>query len=402
MSTDTIELPDMAATFNQTLSELSKNGNEGEAKQEVKADAPKAEPSNDQPKDTSKESQTKTTDTSAETKTAKKKSALDAALDEVPTSEPVDEVQQLLESKDPNWTKARETMKKQSEELKALRETSKKSSEPDPQISERIKAIESEREQLKAENAKLRDSIVALDVKYDPEFQGKYIQGRDKLISQAAAKVESAGGDKQAFLDAMEMTGNKRSMALRDILSSIEGYEKGAIETRLGQIDVLEEEMGEVLSNSQQSLEQIRHKRELEQRDSESRVAALKDSMFERVSKELQKNGYFRQSPQDAEGAQEYNNGLSEDLKNARSLVDAPAEDIVVASLKAARFDRITTHLKTERDAAMKEVEQLRAELAGYHGSEPGFRGGVKSKDAQPYDLPMDQLFNAALKGNAI
>lgn len=405
MDANTIELPDMAATFNQTLSELSANKTETptEAPKEIAKEAPKevAKETN-----TSKESQPESkTDASPETKTARKKSALDAALEEPVQSEAPSESEQpqVWTDKDLNLSKAREALKKQSEELKSLRELSKKASEPDPKISEKLKSFESEAAKLREENAKLRDSIVALDVKYDPEFQTKFVQGRDKLVNQAAAKVEAAGGDRQAFMDAMEMTGNKRNLALKEILQGVEDWERGAIIDRLGKIDSLEEEMSEVLSNSQQSFEEIRRKRTIEQQHSEQEVAAFKDSKFEEISKRIQKeSGFFRSAPSDSEGADEYNSGLTEDLKAARSLIDGTADDVVVASLKAARFDRITSHLIGERDSARQEADQLREELAKYHGSEPGFRGGSKEGKKEAYDIPMDQLFHAALSGKQI
>src|SRR5882757_6101318 len=127
-------LNEMSEIFNKTL-----NGEEAAVTEPVVAEPVKTEPV----KETQKQSETKKSEASKseaskqekkepakeekkaelvkeEAKPAKKKSAADAVLaDEPVKAEPVeDEVEKLAADPNPNWDKARETMRKQSAQLK--------------------------------------------------------------------------------------------------------------------------------------------------------------------------------------------------------------------------------------------------------------------------------------------
>jgi len=172
-------------------------------------------------------------------KTAKKKSALDAALSDEPAADKpvVDEVSALIESKYPNWDKARATLREQSTKLKEYEAKLSKANEPPPEVLSKLKTIEAEATKLKEENAKLRDAIVAVDIRLEPEFQAKYVEGRERQVASLATRIEQAGGSKDAFLAAMDLPLSKRGKAIDAALENIEsGRDKAAIEAKLGSL----------------------------------------------------------------------------------------------------------------------------------------------------------------------
>lgn len=337
-------------------------------------------------------------------KPAKKKSALDAALSEetpIETKPELDEAQQILESKDPNWTKANEVIRKQLDELKVLRETAKKSAEPPPEVVQKLKSQDAELTQLREQNAKLRDSIVALDVRYEPEFQAKYVAGREKQVSSVAARVKAAGGDADAFSAAMELSLDKRAKALDAALQGIESpRELATINTKLGQIEVLDEERDARLSDPQQSFAQMQQQREVAASEHEAQVQQFKAATFDKIAKKLQKESpLFRPAPVDSEGAEEFNADLRSDMERAIELAgEVSPEDATMAAYKARRFDTITKYMMKEAKAKDARISELEGTLAKFEGAEPGYRGGKKPTGRAPHEVPLEEAFFGELR----
>jgi len=104
-------------------------------------------------------------------------------------------------------------------------------------------------------------------VKYDPKHREKYIDGRAKLIEKAALRVKAAGGNDTAFREAMELSGDRRVALLKEALCDItEDYMRTPITTLLGQVEVLEDERDEMMSDPQKSWETLKQQRQLEAR----------------------------------------------------------------------------------------------------------------------------------------
>lgn len=338
-----------------------------------------------------------------------KRSAIDAALsDDAPVEvkkEPeVDEVAQLLETKDPNWTKARETLKRQSEELKTFRE---KKPEIPPDVAEQLKAakeLKAERDRLAEENAKYRDAIVEVDVRYEPEFRAKHVVGRGKSVDSLAQRIKEYGGDAEAFVSAMEMPLEKRNKALDAALAGIESpRELTTINTKLAQIELLDEERDALLSNVHQTAEQRARQREMQAQEADARAQELKDATFEKFSREMPKlSKLMRQVPDDAEGAKEFNEALQKDFQEARRLIDPIThEEAMTAAFKAARYDSVEKEFLKYRETAGARISELESALAKMEGADPGFRGGGKPPAKADHEVPLLEAFNKALTGQA-
>lgn len=387
-------LPSLESAFSAELTKVkaAESGTpDPEKKEETKQPDPKAEKT---------DTKAETKQQEAKTDTGKKRSALDAALaDDAPVAEVKDEVTQLLESKDPNWDKARETMKRQSEELKTLRETTKKAAEPAPEIAAELKTLREERERLKKENDDYRDSVMAIDVKLDPSYQQK-IRVRDSEVERIASYVKDAGGNAQEFLDAMDLPITKRGKHLDAILEAIESTRvRNSIEARLAKIDLTDEELETQVNQPHKSYDDLMRQRQVAEQKHAQEVEAFKAATYERVTKELPKvSKFMRPAPEDAEGASEYNAQLQADLQRAPKLLSVPPEEATLLTFKASRYDTLEK-IASERfskDAA--RIAELEAAVARFEGGEIGFRGNGKATQKADHEINIVDAYNAALK----
>lgn len=330
----------------------------------------------------------------------KGKSALDAILgDETAEAAPEpDEVTKLIESKDPNWDKARETMKTQSARIKEFEAKLAKPELPANVAAELAasKELKAQNDKLNAENAKMRDSIMALDVRFDPAVQEK-IQGREGSVAKLAASLKDAGADADLFVEAMALPIAKRGKHIDAILEGIESSRtRSIIERKLADIEVMDEQLDEMVSQPHKSFEELKQQREIQAREHEAKVEQFKQATFEKVQRELPKlSKLMRPAPADSEGAKEYNETLQADLAKAPALLEVEPEKAAQAAYMAARYPTVEK-LYIEGRAKIAELEAYVAKL---EGAEPGHRGGGKDKPKQDYERPLGDVFTELLEG---
>lgn len=379
-------LPDMGSTFTAALAQ-NKAAENGDQPVQVEAKAPVKEAGKDLPLAAKVEAP------------AKKKSALESALSEDAPVEAVvvDESAKVFEASEPskdNWAKARDTFKKQSEELKVLRETSKKASEPPPEILSELKTLKEERAKLKEDNDRMRDNIVALDVRFDPSVQDK-MQAREKSVSKLSETIKENGADAQAFIDAMALPVNKRASAIDGILENITSSRaRTTIETKLAQIELADEQLEEQLSNPHKTFEELKQQREIEAKARQEHADKFKAATFEKVERDLPKlSKLMKAVPADVEGADEFNADLQKDLARAPQLLDVSPEEAVQQCYKAARYDSVEKLLVKSQG----RISELETALAKYEGAEPGFRGGGKPAAKADWERPAGEVYNEAL-----
>lgn len=403
MSAETLEAPSTAAAASAELPDLSgafADAMKGlEARETPQAKAPVEKPAAKAPE--VKAPETKVEKPAEVAPVAKKpKSALDAALaddvsDEVVT-EPVDEVTKLIESKDPNWDKARPVMKAQSVRIKELEAKLAKPELPSDVTSQlaQAKELKAQFDQIKAENDKLRDSVIALDVRFDPAVQEK-IQIRDGKASKLSADIKEAGADAAAFDEAMALPLAKRGKYLDSILEGIESPRtRATVERKLAEIEVMDEQLDEQLSKPHKSFEELKHQRTLAEQQHMEQVERFKTATFEKVHRELPKlSKLMRPVPADTEGADEYNTTLAADLSKAPSLLEVEPEQAAQAAYKAARYDTVEKLYVKSR----AEVAELREYVAKLEGAEPGFRGNGKPQVKADYEKPLGDAWQEAM-----
>lgn len=406
MSTATAEPPVAPSTAATTAAELPDlSGAFADAMKGLEA---KETPTPQGEKPTVKAPETKAPDAKVEkspavTETKKPKSALDAALsDDAPTevvAEPVDEVAELIKSEEPNkdnWKKTREVLKQQSTKLKEYEAKLAKPELPADvavQLSQ-AKEMKAQMEQLKAENAKMKDNILALDVRFDPSVQEK-IAARDNGVAKLAATLKDAGADSAAFEEAMAMPLAKRGKYLDAILEGIESARtRATVERKLAEIEVTDEQLDEQLSKPHKSFEELKQQRVLAEQQHMEKVEQFKQATFEKVQRELPKlSKLMRMAPADSEGAKEYNETLQSDLAKAPSLLEVEPEQAAQAAYMAARYPTVEKLYIESRS----KIAELEAYVAKLEGADPGFRGNGKTQPKADYDIPLADAFAQAM-----
>lgn len=334
----------------------------------------------------------------------KRRSALDAALaDDTAVVEPVkSEAEKLYDTENPtkeNWLKSRENFRTLNAQLREFQEKEGKASAPPPELTAKLTTLEKRAAELETENSKMRDSIMALDVRFDPVVQEK-LAGRDASVQRLAQSIKDAGGDGDAFMQAMDMPLTKRGKSLDAILENIEStHTKSVIARKLADIDVLDESLEEQLSKPTKSFEELKRSREIAAQEHAQKMEAFKTATYEKVQGQLPKlSKFMRLAPDDAEGAADYNTQLKADMEKAPKLLNVSPEEATVLTFKAARYDSLEK-IATERfskDGA--RIAELEATLAKFEGAEPGFRGGGKAAPKADYERPIGDVFAEALR----
>lgn len=386
-ATTAAELPDMTSAFAGAMKDLEAKETPVTKEPVVKAPETKAP-------------ETKVEKAPVVTETKKSKSALDVALsDDAPVEvvvEPVDEVAKLIESKDPNWDKARETMKTQSARIKEFEAKLAKPELPADVTAQltQAKELKAQLESIKAENAKMKDSILALDVRFDPTVQEK-IAGRDTGVSKLAATLKEAGADSVAFEEAMAMPLSKRGKYLDAILEAIESPRtRATVERKLAEIELTDEQLEEQLSKPHKSFEELKQQRVLAEQQHMEKVEQFKTATFEKVQRELPKlSKLMRLAPADSEGAKEYNETLQADLAKAPSLLEVEPEQAAQAAYMAARYPTVEKLYIESRS----KIAELEAYVAKLEGAEPGFRGNGKAAPKADYEKPLGDAWQEAM-----
>lgn len=330
-----------------------------------------------------------------------KKSVVDSLLSEetATTYAETGEVEKLISAENPNWAAARETMRKQVEEIKALKESSQKAAEPPPELTAKIKTYESELQALRSENARMKDAITTLDVRYDPTTQDK-LQARDRNVNAIAERIAQNGGDKDLFLSAMEMPSAKRAKALDQAMEGIESdRERATINTKLGLIETMDEEIDSLLSNPHQTAEQLKQQREIRAREEAQRIEEFKQAVFDKTRGQLPKlSRFMREAPADAEGAQEFNAALKADQDRAMSLLTAAPEEAAVHAYKAARYDSLEKFAFDQIKAYQTELSEVRTTLSKYEGGELKHNGDKTPPKREDHEVPLEKAWRDALE----
>lgn len=334
---------------------------------------------------------------------AKPKSALDTVLGDKVEPTPVEQdILAEFDAKNPDWKKAREVMKTQSEELKRYRSESAKSATVDPAIKGQLEAVQKERDAIREERDKLKDAVVALNVDYDPEVQAKFVDGKQRLLDRATDRTKEFGGDAEAFKEAMKLpAGKAQTAAMRDALVDVDEIDRPRIISLVEQIRGLDEEYADLKKDPQQAWKTLSERRQMEQQSQYEESERTKQAVFDKVLKALPASAKLITRVDDsAEGAPEWNADLDAALNHSKHLLstDAKPEDIMAAAIKGSRYDFVEKLLLDERSRSQQEITELRTQLAKYESSDPGFKGGQKTPKNDPMDKTPGAIFRETME----
>lgn len=330
--------------------------------------------------------------------------ALEAALDAKPKEEAkvesdVNPVEQFKEN--PNVPKMRETIDSLHRERLRLKGELEKQSKPDPKVREQVDALTKERDELKGKLDEYKDSIVAVNVELDPEFQREFKHDRIKLVSKAADKLKAYGGNQETLIEAFSLPeGRSRDVKIQEAMGEMEDVPKGKILAIIAEIEAKDEKANEIRANSQQAWEKYQENHTQSQAKQSEQAEAQKKDVWEKVtSSVMEKHPTLKLLDTSINGAEEWNATRIQAKNEALILHSnkATPEQTFEAALKGRMFDHVEKLLLDTR----AELKQAKSQLAEIEDSQPDIKGGKKpsAKDEKkdPGDVYKETL--AKLRG---
>lgn len=250
-----------------------------------------------------------------------------------------------------------------------------KAKAPNPEINGRLEAFEKERTEWQAERAKYKDALAALDVTYDPEHQAKFVDGRAAIVSKAADKLNTFGGDGKALAEALALPdGKARNAAVKEAVAELDEFDRAKVAALIEKVDALDEEAAEIRRDPKQAWEKMTKAQQERQQAQAQEVNARKTVEFDRVAKSLPEKFFLaRTVGDDVQGASEHNAKVSASMDAARHLLSDKATfgEVAAAAQKASFADWLQEEFVSERTARIAAEK----ELASFRKAEPGFRG---------------------------
>jgi hypothetical protein len=324
---------------------------------------------------------------------AKPKSALDAALSAEVDVEKVEDVQTEEDhlagldeelpadkaKRSEQWKKARGVIDTISGKLT---ESSKRIAELETQIQSGASPapeLQAKLEKLEKENAEYKDALVALNVKWSPDYQNKYVKGRAELVKRASDKATVFGADGPKLAEALGMQeGRARTTAIAEVLGDLHEGERSRVWDFINQIDRLDDESREVEKDPQDAWAKLQETETERKKQKEAEAADYRKKVFNDTTKKMPaKLLLLRTVDPEIEGAKAHNEQVATIREAAWRLLNPgiPPQELAEKAYWAEAAPILQNHLVATR----KELVELQKRLADYEQAEPGFRG-----DKQP------------------
>lgn len=261
---------------------------------------------------------------------------------------------------------------------KRVKELEDQLKEYEPKVKEldtfRTKAeqLQAERDSIASERDGLKklESVAALE--QSPEFQKKYVQGREALVGQLKTLAQYAEVPEEDLFAAVSKTGKDRYRALSDLVGSAPDMLRTELLEAIRALDTLDGQRFEELSKANDIMQERVRDRETQERRKGEERSSIRTKAWDEVSARMKTEL-----------------GLSDEVIS----VAAEAYKTNRDPAKAAEMV-IKAHAA---DAALKELLELREEVKGYQGAMPGVRAGKTGADLQDADLaklPLAQQMN--------
>lgn len=309
-----------------------------------------------------------------------------------PVTPPAEEIQReeltkgMSDGARKNFSRLDDHWKERYAKLEAELATAKQSA-ADPAQGEETKRLKAEHEKLKAEHAEMLKTVELIGVERSPQFQAKYVAGRNKLVDEAVKKVTKAGGSADKFRAALELDGRARYDAIEEALDGAPAFVTNQVAAAVSQIEALDEEKTEALQNAKGTLTEWGEQETSRQREEGEKLNAMREARFSELLPEMAKECIFlRRVPDGTEGAEKWNaiveevsNGGKEFLFKASNF-----DEFASAAVKARAYD----HLQGLFISTREENLALQKQIAELMEAEPGSqnRGGGGGGGTTPAD----------------
>tara|TARA_R110000868_G_scaffold64854_5_gene194627 strand:- start:2930 stop:3976 length:1047 start_codon:yes stop_codon:yes gene_type:complete len=312
--------------------------------------------------------------------------ALDRILEPDPNAEPetpvvVEEpIKEVIEepAKEPEPVKEAEPVKESTDKnpihglRKAHEETKKELSTLKEQLAD-FEGTRKERDELKARITEYEETVTQLrkvdsiaKLENDPDFQKKYVAGRETVVSKLKELAGYADIDPGEILSAMGKSPKERYAALDDALSLATPTLAGKIRAEVDRLESLESERNAELSNAQQAIDRLKAERIREQdrlkADYETRSEHAFKTSAAQLAKEL--------------NIDEATINKARDFFKTNGSTEEAAKVVIKAFAADGAFGKVSE--------SQKRIAELETELAKYQESSPGVTGGVHGSAKAP------------------
>lgn len=343
------------------------------------------------------------------TKQPEKKSALDAALDAEPGKENgniesevelPEDLSQDKKQRSEQWKSARTALEttrtKLSEQAKQIAELEQKLSSGGTPSAEMI----AENERLKKENDEYKDSMVALNVEFDPGFRAKFIDGRNRMVERASAKAQALGADGAKLTEALVAGESRgRNVQIHELLSDLHEGERARVWDLINEIDRLDDEKQDLKKDPQDAWAKLQATEASKKKAAEAEATNYRKQMYEETLTKIPSELLLmRLVDEGLEGGKEHNADREQIAKEALRLLSpgVTPQELTRKAFWAASGPILQKHLVSTR----KALRDALAKVSEYEGADPSFHGGkpkAKSKVEQDLEKPPGQLFRESM-----
>ncbi len=326
----------------------------------------------------------------------KPESPLDVLTDKEPKEEKpavdpdsvVADLEKIEVPKSEHWKRARETMKAQAEELKALKTA------PKPEVAEDL-VWQKKAEEYKAALDERENTIKSLNAEYSQDYQklvGKY-QGTAEKIK---TRMNSFGADGDSLLAALALPFSKvRTDQIDAVLAELPAGKQGRIESLIEELENHGEAIGEFRKDLPKKYEEMAAAQQEQAVKEQAKAIKQLESEFLKVTEALpSKIVTMREVPDDVPGGTEWNKEIKEAREIALRVLKPDGSNFEESTQIALQGARYPT-LEKRYLALHKDYSELKKRMAEYDSSGPDFKGGTKPATATKKTAP--QKFREAM-----
>lgn len=285
-----------------------------------------------------------------------------------------------FDEKNPDWKRAREVMKTQRQEKKALEATIaelKKAPKSDP---EEIIRLTKEKDELKQSLAEREELIQSVDVRLSKDYRDA-LQKRDTKISKVSTKAKAYGADADALIGALTLPdGAFKTQQIKAAMAEVDPEDKTEIRLLIGEVDTLNDQLTEFEKDAPKKYQEIQSKRETQLREQQEASVKNIHAEFGKITDALPTDIVtLREVPDDVPGGTEWNEAIKSAKENALRILSPGGSDFnesASVAYKGAHYDALMNMFLKDH----AELVDARQRLNEYDSSGPDFRGGGKPK----------------------
>lgn len=313
---------------------------------------------------------------------------------ELPETLPTDKAQ-----RSEHWERARNQIKRQDG---VIRELNDKLKLAPTELQTKLEEATKRAEELQKLNDEYKDSMVALNVEYEPEYRKKFVEGRDMLVGKAAAKLNAFGGKGELIVEAMKMPESRaRTVAINEALSELDEGERFRVREFVSQVERLDDERADLQKDPQTAWEKLKATESARQKQAAAEAENYKKRIFDETVQKIPESVLLlREVDPKLNGAEQHNANREKIIAGAWRLLGSGVtpQELAEKAFKAEAYDFAQPLLVSTR----KELREALARLAEYENAEPTFRGGKpqpKPEHEQKMEKTPGQLYVESMRG---